>query len=118
MQRHKLRFVRAVTVAPKNPVTRDLYADETQSTEQSHLAHTEHLANLRQDRKARKIYGHRLFWLIVGWLGAVVVIVVLHGFSAIPFTLTTAALTTLIAGATASVIGLFAIVATYLFPKR
>ncbi len=42
----------------------------------------------------------------------------MHGFTAIPFTLSAAVLSTLIGSTTASVLGLFAIVANYLFPKR
>lgn len=44
--------------------------------------------------------------------------VLMHGFTAIPFTLSAAVLSTLIGSTTASVLGLFAIVANYLFPKR
>ena len=45
-------------------------------------------------------------------------ILLMHGFSFIPFELSVAVLTTLIGSTTASVLGLFAIVANYLFPKR
>ena len=78
----------------------------------------EEIGDLVQDRDQRKMYGDRLFKLIVCWLSGVFIIVILHGISVVPFNLSTATLTTLIGSATASVIGLFAIVANYLFPKR
>ena len=42
----------------------------------------------------------------------------LHGFPCISFKLSDTVLATLIGSTTASVLGLFAIVANYLFPKR
>lgn len=78
----------------------------------------EQLDSLRQDRKQRKTYGNRLFVLVSIWLGAIGLVVLLHGFTCVPFKLSTPVLATLIGSTTASVLGLFAIVATYLFPKR
>ena len=74
--------------------------------------------DLTQDRKQREKYGNRLFWLVVGWLAAIGLIVFLHGFSGVPFDLDIAILSTLIGSTTASVLGLFIIVTNYLFPKR
>lgn len=74
--------------------------------------------DLVQDRDQRRTYANRLFWLIAVWLVVIGLIVLLHGFSHVPFTLSGAVLTTLIGSTTASVLGLFAIVANYLFPKR
>lgn len=76
------------------------------------------IEDLVQNREQRKAYASRLFWLIVVWLGTIGTIVLLHGFSHVPFTLSGTVLTTLIGSTTVSVLGLFAIVANYLFPKR
>ena len=74
--------------------------------------------DLIQDRDQRKTYGRRLYWLIVAWLIVIGLIVLLHGFICIPFELSVTIMATLIGSTTASVLGLFAIVANYLFPKR
>ena len=76
------------------------------------------LEDRAQDRNQRKTYGSRLFWLIIIWLIVSGLIVLLQGFSFVPFKLSVTVLTTLIGSTTASVLGLFAIVANYLFSKR
>lgn len=76
------------------------------------------LDGLVQDREQRKTYSKCLFWLICVWMGLILLIVFLHGFEGIPFRLTQTELVTLIGSTTINVIGLFAIVARYLFPKR
>ena len=78
----------------------------------------EEVASLRQDRDQRKQYSSRLFWLVVGWLIAVGGVLLLHGFNVWSFELTEIVLTTLISTTTASVLGLFTIVARYLFRER
>lgn len=76
------------------------------------------LDGLVQDREQRKTYSTRLFSLICVWIGLIVLIVFLHGFEMVPFRLTQTELVTLIGSTTINVLGLFAIVARYLFPKR
>ncbi len=78
------------------------------------------VGTLEQDREERKKYAHRVFCLVVGWLATIGVIVGLQGFktSWYSFELPTSVLITLIGSTTASVVGIFLIVATYLFPKR
>jgi hypothetical protein len=103
--------------------TDTLYDDEKKSLDNARLrADVERLLqqneDLVQDRNQRKKYATRLFRLIVGWLIVSVAIVLLHGFPSIPFKLSGTVLVTLIGSTTASVLGLFAIVANYLFPKR
>jgi len=98
--------------------------------------HKLELINFRQDIKARKEYAGRIFKLIRNWLAAILAILILDGFwskrdivlhftafeskwtSSVHFELADKVLIALIGGTTASVIGLFAIVANYLFPKR
>ena len=77
----------------------------------------------RQDsdlaRAQRKKYADRIFVLLVVWLCTLVVILILSGFSTLTgFNLTDTVLMTLIGSTTASMIGIFLIVANYLFPKR
>ena len=55
---------------------------------------------------------------MVSWLCGVFIVIVLSGFNLFSFKLSTTVLTTLIGSTTASVLGLFAIVANYLFPRR
>lgn len=76
------------------------------------------IEDLIQDRDQRKVYGTRLFRLMVSWLCGVFIVIVLSGFNLFSFKLSTTVLTTLIGSTTASVLGLFAIVANYLFPRR
>ena len=78
----------------------------------------EEIASLVQDREQRKEYAGHVFLLVVLWLAAVGMIVLMHGAKNCAFALSTTVLTTLIGSTTASVLGLFAIVANYLFPKR
>ena len=89
---------------------------EKQSLENARLG--EQLQDLQQDRDQRRKYSDRLFRLIVTWLVAVGAVLLLHGFTDVRFALAVPVLTTLIGATTASVLGLFAIVANYLFPKR
>lgn len=97
---------------------------------------------MEQDIAARKEYANRIFRLIVGWLIAIFSVLILHGFlsrndvtfsfrffhwiwpspvvslSKLHFELSDPVLLALIGGTTASVLGLFVIVANYLFPKK
>lgn len=70
-----------------------------------------------QDREERLKYGDRAFYLVVSWLIAVGVVVVLHGFKVCGFSLSDPVLVTLVGSTTVSVIGIFLIVANYLFPR-
>jgi len=92
--------------------------------------------SLAEDIEARRTYAGRIFALICWWLIAVLLIVTLHGFlsksgtrlevslrnlhwkSAAHFELPTSVLLALVGGTTATVLGLFVIVANYFFPKR
>lgn len=91
---------------------------------------------IKADTKARKKYARKIFRLIKWWLIGIGALIVLQGFlgkreisiafhwfgspwrSSIHFELSDSVLLALIGGTTASVIGLFAIVANYLFAKR
>lgn len=64
------------------------------------------IEDLVQNREQRKAYASGLFWIGVAWLVTIGGIVLLHGFSHVPFTLSGAVLTTLIGSTTVSVLGL------------
>jgi hypothetical protein len=78
------------------------------------------LANYTQDMKAREKYADKMYGLIAGWLKFVAVVVFLQGvfgetaFLSL-FKLGSEVLITLITTTTATVIGLFIIVANYFF---
>ncbi len=71
-----------------------------------------------QDRDERKDYANRLYWVMVVWLIWIAVIIWKSAANGFPmFLLSDSVLITLIGSTTASVIGVFLIVASYLFPK-
>jgi len=74
----------------------------------------------RQDIEARKEYANKIFILISVWLGCMIVITLLAGFGSKCgwFKMADSVLIALITTTTASVIGLFAIVANYLFKNK
>lgn len=78
------------------------------------LDNEERLRNLRK----RDVYLPRLFWLGLVWLALLLAIILLQGFGFGSFELATGVLVTLIGSTTATVLGLFAIAARYLFPPK
>jgi hypothetical protein len=71
----------------------------------------------KQDRKERRKYANRVFCLICAWLGLMGVAIFCQGFSIFNFKLDTTVLVTTVSTTTASVLGIFLIVANYLFPN-
>ncbi len=78
------------------------------------------IAKLNQDIKLRKKYSGKLYWLISIWLIAIFALLLLQGFLGRTdvFMLSDKVLITIIGGTTINVLGLFAIVANYIFPKE
>ncbi|HUK31196.1 MAG TPA: hypothetical protein VLV89_08780 [Candidatus Acidoferrum sp.] len=74
------------------------------------------IASLKQDIEARKEYAKKIFWLILAWLMAVLVILFFEGFKLRGFHLDDSVLIAIVSSTT--ITGIFAIVANYLFPKR
>lgn len=68
-----------------------------------------------QNIAERKKYASRLFFLILGWLAFLVIIILLQGFDFTRFGLPTPVLLAFITTTTAGVIGLLALVLKYLF---
>ncbi|HEY0009326.1 MAG TPA: hypothetical protein VGB55_11425 [Tepidisphaeraceae bacterium] len=102
----------------------DTKADQNTKVERLYLeaAYPEQLArlsieDLKQDIRERKAYADRIFRLISLWLAGVFWLVIAAGWTKGEFKLSDRVLITLLGATTASVIGLFVIVANYLFPK-
>jgi hypothetical protein len=97
--------------------------DEKTREEQEELE-AEHkkleLVGKRQDIEARKSYANKVFKLVCGWLSAMILLVTLSGFGSRSgwFQLSDSTLIALITTTTISVLGLFTIVANYLFKVR
>ena len=75
------------------------------------------LGSLKQDLYERKKYASLLFWLVAVWLSAIGMVLMLQGFRPWEFNLADTVLLMLIGTTTGSVIGVFLIVANYLFRK-
>ncbi len=76
------------------------------------------LESLKQDIEHRKLYSGRIFMFVSVWVLLVMFAVFAQGWSFGQFQLSDKVLMTLIGGTTVNVLGLFAIVANYLFPKK
>jgi hypothetical protein len=74
------------------------------------------IAGLEQDREERKKYAHRIFVLICTWIGGVFAIVVAQGIGC-HFSLAEGVVLAVIGTTTVNVLGIFYIVAHYLFPN-
>lgn len=72
---------------------------------------------LEQDLGERKKFAGRVYWMMVGWIASVLAIVVAQGLTLCGFHLDTTVLIALISGTTVNVLGIFVIVARYLFPQ-
>lgn len=68
--------------------------------------------------KSRKEYANKIFLLVVWWLVCLGAMLLLAGFKCFGFSLDTKVLLTLIGGTTLNVLGIFTIVANFLFPKN
>lgn len=75
----------------------------------------EQLAGKRQDREERKKFGTQVFWLIVGYLTAIFVLLVLAGFGCM--SMSDNVQLALLGTFSANVLGLFWMVMNYLFSK-
>ena len=99
-----------VAIVDQEPGREHLSSDE----EQRRLK----LRSLAQDIQHRELYAKRIFVFVCFWVAALLGIVTLQGWKPGGFELTDGVLIALIGGTTANVLGLFVVVANYLFPKR
>jgi len=70
---------------------------------------------LVQDIQQRKEFGNKIYWLVVGWILGILVLLGIQGFGIFEFKLSEKVLITLIGGTTLNVLGIFVIVAKYFF---
>ena len=78
----------------------------------------EELKELTQNRKERKKYALWLYVFLVGFNFLVFVIIFFEGFKCVNFILNNSVIITLLSATSANVIGIFVVVARYLFPKK
>jgi hypothetical protein len=108
--------IRAVTAAAEEVdpdgslAFSELVALEVQA-KRADIAHEEEL------HRTRKTYTSRLFWLIVSWLSVVVLFVALTATLKPYFNVSDSVLIAFITSTTVSVLGLFMLVAKWLFPQ-
>ena len=89
------------------------------------------IRGLRQDIDERKTYANKSFKLVCRWVSGVFVILLFQGFFSdgsfwewdsyhlsLSFKLPDSVLLAVVGGTTVSIIGIFLVVANYLFPKR
>lgn len=111
-------------IKPKNlPVHNDKPDELSKKEEEQYtldaLAEKQKLENeaLSQDISERKKYAGHIFWLIVGWLVGLFVVLSLQGFKGCQFELSENVLLALITGTTVNILGIFVIVVNYLFRR-
>ena len=76
------------------------------------------IADIRQNTEERRLYSGKIYRLIVGWLGVVLVIVLLEGFRVCGFKWPDHVLGLLCGSTTLGVVGTLTIVVRYLFSRR
>lgn len=98
---------------------------DQESNQYEHQKQELELAGGRYELEARKRFGTWIFVLVAMWIAAVMVIVILAGYSETKIfgevpgpKVPDGVLIALISGMSVNVIGLLAIVINYLFPKR
>lgn len=100
-------------VAPEFPKPSKKLKNLTDLEEQFYVVHT---VGLAQDIEQRKAYALRIYHLTVAWLIALAAFILLYGWQAkVGFSLSERVILALITSTTIEVIGLFVIVARYLF---
>ncbi|MCB1976379.1 MAG: hypothetical protein KDE66_05125 [Nitrosomonas sp.] len=72
----------------------------------------------KDNHSLRTKYANKIFWLVCVWLGCVISAVLLAGFELYGFKLSDKVLMTFIATTTLNVLGLFAIVAKWMFQQN
>ncbi|MES9903676.1 MAG: hypothetical protein ABW168_13505, partial [Sedimenticola sp.] len=75
------------------------------------------LKEAQDTRELRLGYAGRIFWLVCAWLVCVAIAVFMSGFSLWNFNLSDKVLITFITSTTINVVGLFVVVAKWMFPN-
>jgi hypothetical protein len=112
------------TASKPNQPDKQTAEEEKDLDKQKQLAEIERLyalnAGLKSDIKQRALFAGKIFKLIVGWLIALIIIILLQGFAQYRgtyFHLDKEVILAFIGGTTINVLGLFGIVVAYLFKK-
>lgn len=96
-------------------------ADEATAAGLANLDHQRKQVEIhgaQQDITERKKYASKVYWLIVGWLIMLFVVLFFQGFKPHGFALSDPVLLALIGGTTVNVLGIFIVVVNYLFAKK
>ena len=101
-------------IKPKNIPAKNDKPDELSKKEEKQRIQNHALS---QDIQERKKYASHIFWLIVGWLVLLFVVLGFQGFKFCQFDLSENVLLVLIAGTTVNILGIFVIVVNYLFRR-
>ena len=111
-------------IKPKNIPAKNVKPDELSKKEEKQyeldaMEEKQRIQNhaLSQDIQERKKYASHIFWLIVGWLVLLFVVLGFQGFKFCQFDLSENVLLVLIAGTTVNILGIFVIVVNYLFRR-
>jgi hypothetical protein len=75
------------------------------------------LNELKDNHQLRLTYTARIFWLVVAWLACVVASIIMSGLAAWGFHLSDGVLIAFITSTTVNVVGLFVLVAKWMFPS-
>lgn len=75
------------------------------------------LQEAQDTHKLRLRYADKIFWLVCAWLVGVVIAIFLSGLNAFGFKLSDNVLIAFITSTTVTVVGLFAVVAKWMFPN-
>lgn len=94
----------------------DYYQLQHMQVQLDTLSHN--LQESRDNHKLRMDYANKIFILVCLWLGCVILSVLLAGFKIFNFSLSDKVLITFITSTTINVLGLFAIVAKWLFQQN
>jgi hypothetical protein len=110
--------VDAIVAAPQASTETGLVALELE-TRQVELAKA-HLINqeFKEILEQRRAWGNKFFWVLLGWLVSVVLVVFFQGFQYQGFKLDNSVLIAFIGTTTADVLGIGYVIANFLFPKR
>jgi len=116
-----------LNAASKESATTDLSHQEPEPDLSMDLAEHQlffQVENLKQELKEAKDthalrlgYAGRIFWLVCAWLICVAIAVFMSGFSYNDFKLSDKVLITFITSTTVNVVGLFVVVAKWMFPS-
>ncbi len=89
-------------------------ADANTLKEQRYLEDA-HLASFKQDTMHRAEYAPKIFWLVVAWMIGIFILLFFQGFHLFSFDLSNSVLVAVISGTTITVLGMFVVVAKYIF---